>query len=88
MARSRLVAIALSVAIAIAPAPSNAGIIFVPPVLQPSGTGAGVYALAGCVAGIIFAAIDASRRFNRELTPAEAASCGLLYWINLANLRP
>ena len=86
MTRSRLVAIALSVAIATAPAPSQAGIFVPPPILgSPTSPALGVI---GCVTGIMLAAIDASRRFNRELTPAEAASCGLLYWINLANLRP
>lgn len=64
---------------------ARAGIVIPPPVVSGSSAGVGVFGLVGCVMGIMLAAIDASRRFNRELTGAEAASCGLLYWINLAN---
>lgn len=89
MARSKVLAVTLAVAIAISPAPASAGIPIVIPLPAPaSNPGVGMYGLVGCVAGIMIAAIDAGRRFNRELTGAEAASCGLLYWINLANRRP
>lgn len=83
MARSKLLALALAASMMIAPAQVKAGVIVLP--IPANSTPVAGYALAGCVAGIILAAIDASRRFNRELTAAEAASCGLLYWINLAN---
>ncbi len=86
MARSKLLALTLAAAMTFSPATVKAGIIALPiPANSTTVTG---YALAGCVAGIMIAALDASRRFNRELTAAEATSCGLLYWINLANLRP
>ena len=83
MLRSKFLAVFVAAAISITPAPAAAGIIILPPV-QNSTPGVGVYGLAGCVASIMLAAIDAGRRFNRELTGAEAASCGLLYWLNLA----
>ena len=85
MAKPKLTVLMLATALAIAPAPARAGIIFVPPPVQGSGVGGAAFGLIGCVTGILLAAIDASQRFNRELTPAEASSCGMLYWINLAN---
>jgi hypothetical protein len=35
----------------------------------------------GCAGGIIFTAIWVSRRYNRELTWNEAASCGVYFWV-------
>ncbi|MBX3519336.1 MAG: hypothetical protein KF835_04880 [Xanthobacteraceae bacterium] len=86
MAASKLVTLALAAAMTFSPVAARAGIVIVPPVVQPS-SGTAAFGLAGCVGSIILAAIDASRRFNRELTAEEAATCGLLYWINLANMQ-
>ncbi|MBX3514567.1 MAG: hypothetical protein KIT15_04650 [Xanthobacteraceae bacterium] len=87
MARSKLATLTLAVAMAISPLTAKAGVIIVPPVAQASTSGAATFGLVGCVGSIMLAAIDASRRYNRELTTEEAATCGLLYWIKLANLQ-
>lgn len=88
MRKSKFCAIALAAIIAFLPVRASAGVIIIPPAAAPgSGSGAGAYALVGCVASIMIAAIVASQEFNRELTTEEAATCGLLFWINRANAR-
>ena len=41
-----------------------------------------VWTVIGCAAGIVGTAIAANTTQRRELTPAEATTCGLLYWIS------
>ena len=40
------------------------------------------FIVMGCAGGIILAAFHANYKFNRELTMAEAWSCGLLHWFS------
>lgn len=51
------------------------------PVPIVAGNGVGPGLLFVCVGGIIVAAIVKSQTENRELTTAEAISCGLLAWV-------
>ncbi len=88
MARSKLLALTLATAIMFTPAPVRAGIVMPLVIPQGGSSSAVAFGLGGCFAGILLAVIDAGRRFNRELTAEEAATCGLLYWINVANRRP
>ncbi len=92
MNKNKFVVIALAAVLALAPVRASAGVPIVPPVVGPvvatgGGSGSAIYGLVGCVASIMIAAAVASREFNRELTAAEAATCGLLFWINRANAR-
>lgn len=41
----------------------------------------------GCAGGIILAAMAANARDNRELTMAEASSCGTLFWFSQAKAK-
>jgi hypothetical protein len=47
------------------------------------GGGGGPWPIFVCAGGIITSALVANATQNRELTWNEAASCGLLYWVNL-----
>ncbi len=47
-----------------------------------AGTSGWLWAIFGCSSGIIVAAMVANSQQNRQLTQAEALSCGLLFWFN------
>ena len=47
----------------------------------------GPYIVFGCASGIIAAAIAKNAQGYGELTQAEAATCGALYWANAASGR-
>ena len=40
------------------------------------------WVVMGCAGGIILAAFHANYKYNRELTMAEAWSCGMLHWFS------
>lgn len=84
VARPKFPTLALAVALAFSNTSVQAGPLALT-VPASSSSGVGAFGLIGCVSSIILAAVDAGRKFNRELTAQEAATCGLLYWINLAN---
>jgi hypothetical protein len=67
---------------ALSPPAAFAGCVAVGPASKQFGPGPTglVWAIFGCSSGIIFAALVANYQQNRQLTPAEAASCGLLFW--------
>jgi hypothetical protein len=44
--------------------------------------GIGPWDTFGCAGGIIFSALAANYRDDRELTTDEAWSCGLLFWFS------
>jgi hypothetical protein len=46
------------------------------------GAGATLGPIFGCAGGIIFAALAANYRDNRELTADEAWTCGLAFWFS------
>lgn len=64
---------------------ANAAVINLPPVVPHAGGHSGAYALPICVISIMLAAADKGQRWHRELTTEEAATCGLLYWVNAGN---
>ena len=47
-----------------------------------AGTSGWVWGIFGCSGGIIIAAMVANWQQNRQLTWHEAATCGLLFWVN------
>jgi hypothetical protein len=53
-----------------------------PSVVGTSGNPLAVWLIFGCASSVILAALVASRRDNRELVTAEAATCGLLFWLD------
>jgi hypothetical protein len=60
-----------------------AGAIVNPPVPCPTGhhTPVTPWVVIGCAGSIVLSALVADFRDHRELTTAEAWTCGLLYWI-------
>src|SRR6185295_5896043 len=53
-----------------------------PPVLAHHGTSIVPWLVIGCAGGIILSAFAANARDNRQLTTAEAWSCGTLFWFS------
>lgn len=87
MTKMKLAAVVVAASLAFS---SIANAAFVaPPAVATSGgaSTAGAFGLVGCVASIMLAAVDKSNKYKKQLTTEEAASCGLLYWINEANKR-
>jgi hypothetical protein len=82
MGKSKILAAVLAALMALSPPAAFAGCIAIGPVGKQFGPGPTglVWAIFGCSSGIIFAALVANYQQNRQLTPAEAASCGLLFW--------
>jgi hypothetical protein len=81
----KLIAAALAASLA-ASAVSPASAAAVAPVVIPTVPASGgihtpwvPFAVMGCAAGIIFAAMAANSRDNRELVAPEAWTCGLLF---------
>ena len=60
------------------------GVIPCPP-LAPTHVPAWWWAAFACPASIVLSALVANYRDNRQLTTAEAWTCGLLYWIPMPN---
>jgi hypothetical protein len=84
MGKSKILAAILAALMALYPPAAFAGCVVAVPgavgkQFGPGPTGL-VWAIFGCSSGIIFAALVANYQQNRQLTPAEAASCGLLFW--------
>jgi hypothetical protein len=53
-----------------------------PPVVAHHGTSVVPWLVIGCAGGIILSAFAANARDNRQLTTAEAWSCGTLFWFS------
>lgn len=84
MFRIKSLVLALSLALALAPAPASAATSYYAPAPVTGGSGAtpiGPWLIFGCASFIILAAMTAYRRDGRELTSAEAISCGFGYWL-------
>lgn len=88
MFKKKLTAAVVAASIAFASTAAHA-IIVVPPKPVPvtGGASSGAFGLVGCVLSIMLAAADKGNKYKKELTTEEAATCGLLYWINEANKR-
>lgn len=84
MKSSRLVSVAASFFLALSTVTTNAGIPATPHT-SSGGNPAVVWAIFGCAAGIILAALDANARQHRQLTAYEAATCGVAYWFTVTN---
>jgi hypothetical protein len=82
MGKSKILAAVLAALMVLSPPAAFAGCIAIAPAGKKFGPGPTglVWAIFGCSSGIIFAALVANYQQNRQLTPAEAASCGLLFW--------
>jgi hypothetical protein len=63
---------------------STAGVIAPPPPAAATGASnaLAVWLVFGCAGSVMLAALVASQRDNRELVTAEAATCGLLFWLD------
>ena len=76
-----------SVAVASISLISTAAMAVAPRVPVPIGGSSGgnvvvPWVVMGCAGGIILAAFHANYKYNRELTMAEAWSCGMLHWFS------
>jgi hypothetical protein len=75
----------VAASLALSPATSFAGLGVV---MAGKTFGAGatgwVWGVFGCSGGIILAAMAANWQQNRQLTWNEAATCGILFWVNPA----
>jgi len=82
MKTSKLVALAAAASLAFAPVSSFGLVAPLPAPKTFSGNApAGFWVIFGCAGSIIAAAIIANYRLNRQLTPKEAATCGLTFWL-------
>ena len=82
MRRSTVAALAVIAALLLLPKQANAGVVIggsTPP--PPGHVGVVPWALMACPASIILSGIVANFWLNRQLTYAEAWTCGLLFWI-------
>jgi hypothetical protein len=80
MLKSKLAAAALAAMLLFTSANvSTGGPIALPPPPSSSAAPVGIWLIFGCAGGIILAAAIANARDNRQLTAAEAATCGLLF---------
>jgi hypothetical protein len=89
MKKSKLLPLGLAAVIAFSPVGVGAQEIGGPPAAGKvfAQGGGWMWAIFGCSSGIVFAAIVANWRNNRQLTWNEAATCGLLYWFSMQNQR-
>ena len=90
MLKSKIAAAALAAMLVFTSANVSLGGLMPPPPVPSSSSSAApvaVWLIFGCASGIILAAAVANARDNRPLTAAEAASCGLLFWLNPAQPR-
>ena len=84
MLKSKIVAATLAVMLVFTSANVSmaGGMVLLRAAPGSSSAPVGVWLIFGCATGIIFAAAIANARDNRQLTPAEAASCGLLFLLS------
>lgn len=86
MKLKKLTAAALAAAMLISvPATSHAGYWCYKPVTGGGGGGGAASApwfIIGCASGVVLAALAANYRYGRELTAAEAWSCGALFLVS------
>lgn len=77
-------AVIAAILTAFAPNSASARVYYTPKVVAGKhfGGGGGPWLIFACAGGIITSALVANATQNRELTWNEAASCGLLYWVN------
>jgi len=80
MKKSKMLAFALVAVMALSPSISFGGTAVAPAAIPHSAKPIVPYVIFGCAGALIFAAIIANIQRNRQLTPAEAATCGLLFW--------
>ncbi len=82
MKSSHLVSMAASILLIFSTVTAGAG-----PAVMIHKTGgatpAAIWVIFGCAGGVVLAALDASRRQHRSLTPYEAATCGVAYWFTV-----
>jgi hypothetical protein len=81
MRRFTVLAMALIAALSLLPTKPHAAIIVSSSAPPPVHTTVVPWVLMACPASIILSGIFANFLENRQLTFAEAWSCGLLYWI-------
>lgn len=84
MLKSKIVAAIVAATLTFSSVTVCAGGVAPPPPPPGSSTAVpvAVWLIFGCASSIILAAAIANARDNRPLTAAEAASCGLLFWLN------
>ena len=86
MLKSKFLAAALAATLTFGSATASlAGVAPPPPPLAIAGSSASpiaVWLIFGCASSLMLAALVASQRDNRELVTAEAATCGLLFWLD------
>ena len=80
MSKSKMIAAVLAASLTLSAPNANAAAIPVPAAAAgATGAAAAVYGVMGCAALIMLAASIKAQLFKKELTPAEAASCGLTF---------
>jgi hypothetical protein len=83
MKTNKLIAATLAASMAMAAVPTASHAVVVrTPGLTFGGSGVGPWPVFVCAGGIIFAALAANARDNRELTAPEAWSCGFFFWFS------
>jgi hypothetical protein len=84
MLRSKIVSVIVAAVLTFSSVTVSVGGVAPPPPPPGSSTVApvAVWLIFGCASGIIFAAAIANARDNRQLTAAEAATCGLLFLLS------
>jgi hypothetical protein len=84
MRNSRLLAVAVAASLAFSTVSASAAMVSHIPVVggNSSSSAIGVWGVVGCAGGLIFAAMNANRTQNRQLTAQEASFCGMSYWFN------
>lgn len=87
MFKKKLTAAVVAASIAFAATSAHAIIVVPPKPVPVGGASSGAFGLVGCVLSIMLAAADKGNKYKKELTTEEAATCGLLYWVNEANKR-
>ena len=79
MGKSRIVAITLMAAMALSSSNGFGSTPVAAPVIHHSNPVV-PYVIFGCAGSLVLAAFIANIQRKRQLTPAEAATCGLLFW--------
>jgi hypothetical protein len=88
MRKSKVLAVTLAAAMVLSAATAQAGTTSAPhPSATSSGTPAWFWAVFGCAGGIVFTAMIANWQQKRQLTAAEAATCGILFWFTVPKPR-
>jgi len=81
MGKSKILALAVATAMAFSSVTAQSGVAHVTPSATGNGTPAWFWAVFGCAGGIVFTAFVANWQQKRQLTAAEAATCGLLFYV-------